>query len=92
MRKFSEYPYYLFMCKNKNVHAFFALHCNVLKNVGLCCQEKVFYNRRIREAPVPIVTGFQSDWSTGLLNRPPPILTGQLIGRTGCRSTGLKMG
>ena len=66
------------MCKNKNVHAFFTLHCNVLKNVGLCCQEKVFHNTRTREAPVPMVTGFQFDWSTGLFNRPTPILTDQL--------------
>ena len=62
----------------ENVHAFFTLHCNVLKNVGLCCQEKVFYNTRTRKAPVPIVTGFQFDWSTSLFNRPTPILTGQL--------------
>ena len=26
-RKFSEYPYYLFMRKNKNVRAFLTLHC-----------------------------------------------------------------
>ena len=26
-KKFPEYPYYLFMRKNKNVHAFFKLPC-----------------------------------------------------------------
>jgi len=26
-RKFLEYPYYMFMCKNKKVHAFLAPHC-----------------------------------------------------------------
>ena len=33
--KFCEYSYYLFMRKNKNVHAFFKLHCNKLQNMGV---------------------------------------------------------
>ena len=32
MRKFFEYSYYLFMRKNKNLHAFFTLHYNAKLN------------------------------------------------------------
>ena len=30
LRKFLEYPYYLFIRKNKNVHAFLNPHCNIV--------------------------------------------------------------